>query len=284
MSLERPLHRAQRLALVFRGAGTLWALPASSVLEVAAAPEALPAQRNGLPIEEFAALLGEPRPRDPRAVTLVLDCAPPRALLIDGVDEVADLATAPFFRLPPSLERPTRGLLRGAVLHGAKLLLELVPQALAEVQASQLTPAARPALECPATAGEPPGKALLFEVGEGELFGVPLSLVTGALRALAPCRVPLAPYGHAGLIHHERSLLPLYDLSRMAGGPRTGGELAVALDIAGTELGVAARAVLGVAEGLAGPGSTDAGGVRWRTRDGRSAFFPELERWFSSAL
>ncbi len=284
MPSERPLHRAQRLALVFRGAGTLWALPASSVLEVAAPPESLPAERSGLPVEDFGALLCEPRPRDPRSVTLVLDGAPPRALLIDGVDEVADLATAPFFRLPPPLERPTRGLLRGAVLHESKLLLELVPQALAQVQASQLLPASRPTLGCPAGIGDPPGKALLFEVGEGELFGVPLSLVTGVLRALEPCRVPLAPFGHAGLIHHERSLLPLYDVSQMAGGPRTGGELAVALDIAGTALGVAARAVLGVAEGLAGPGAADAGGVRWQTRDGRSAFFPELERWFSSAL
>jgi chemotaxis signal transduction protein len=284
MPVERPLHRAQRLALVFRGAGTLWALPASSVLEVAAAPGALPAERNGLPVEEFAALLGEPRPRDPRAVTLVLDCTPPRAVLIDGIDEVADLATAPFFRLPPALERPARGLLRGAVLHGSKLLLELVPQALAQVQASQLTPAEPPVLSCPAAAGEPPGKALLFEVGEGALFGVPLSQVTGALRPKEPCRVPLAPYGHAGLIHHERSLLPLYDVSQMSGGARTGGELAVALDIAGTALGVAARAVLGVAEGLVGPGSTEAGGVRWQTREGRSAFFPELERWFSTPL
>jgi chemotaxis signal transduction protein len=280
MSLERPLHRAQRLALVFRGAGTLWALPASAVLEVAQAPAALPAERNGVPVEEFAALLGEPRPRDPRAVTLVLDSAPPRALLVDGVAEVADLATAPFFRLPPAIERPARGLLRGAVLHGSRLILELVPKALAEAQAGQLSRPAPPFLVAPEAAGEPPGKALIFEVGGGALYGVCLPLVTGALRIGRPCRVPLAPYGHAGLIHHERSLLPIYDLSRIAGGPPTGGELAVVLDIAGTALGAAAHQVLGVVAEFCRDGSPEKGGVRWTTRDGRPVFFPELERWF----
>jgi chemotaxis signal transduction protein len=211
---------------------------------------------------------------------LVLDCAPPRALLVDGVEEVADLATAPFFRFPAGTVARSLSLVRGAVLHGEHLILELIPQALADFRRAEPFPApvALEALPQPR-----PEKALLFTAGAGELFGAPLPLVTGVLRAKGRCYVPLAPPGHTGLIHHERSLLPIFDLARLVARPPTVGELAVVLDVGGSAAGAAAIEVFGVCEGFAGEPLPEKGGVRWRTRDGRKVFIPDFERLFPSA-
>ncbi len=280
MNADRPYARSQRLALVFRAAGTRFAVPAAAVLEVAAAPAPgqQAATRAGLPVEDFSLLLGEPACSGPEVMTLVIDCAPPRALLVDGVGEVVDLVTAPFYRLPAGTAARSLSLIRGAVMHADNLVLELIPEALAglkPVERSGFPPVeeARPQAK--------PEKALLFQAG-GELFGVALPLVTGVLRATGRCYVPLSPPGHSGLVLHERALLPIYDLGRLSGRPATEGELAVVLDVAGSTVGAAASQVFGVVEGFAAEPLPERGGVRWRLKDGRKVFFPDLERWFPS--
>ncbi|MGI5864540.1 MAG: chemotaxis protein CheW [Myxococcales bacterium] len=285
MQGEKPPAKAQRLALIFRGASTRWALPASSVLEVAPPPE--PGQqgtatRRGLVTEDFSELLGERSERGPGAVTLVLDHAPPRALLVDAVEGVADLAPAPFFLLPAAIQAPAGALIRGAVLLGSGLVLEIDPQQLAELQPR---PPAQPALAGlrEAEPAEPPARALVFEAGDGELVGTALSLVTGVLRVAGLCRVPRAPLGHLGLLHHERSLLPIYDLALLSGRTPTGGDLAVALDVGSSAVAVAARRVLGVVEGFADLDEGAPGGRVYAARDGRRIFFPAWEAWFPGA-
>lgn len=266
-----------RLALAFRGARTRWALPVSSILEVGPAPEGDTARRRGLPVEDFGALLGVPTPVSATTVTLVLDCSPPRALAIEAVEEVADLAAAPFFQLPEALGPP--GLVRGAVLHRERLFLELEPQALAEHPLGMLAVRPSPALPVATISPAPPGRALVYEVGELGLLASPLALVTGVLRASTSCFVPGAACGHIGLIHHERSILSLFDLALVAGRPAVAGELAVALDVAGHALGVVTNRVEGVLDGFGGEPRAEPGGVRWRDRRGRGVLFPDLEHW-----
>jgi chemotaxis signal transduction protein len=281
MQADRPAAKAQRLALLFRGAGAHWAIPASAVLEVAAAPA--PGERaqtrNGLEIESFAALLGEQASLGPQAVTLVLDSAPPRALLVDAIEEAADLADAAFFRIPASLGARSQLLVRGVLRRGERLLLEIDPQALAGLHGAGDGPRWRPRLE-PGAPIEPPSRALVFEIGGGALAGFALSLVTGVLRIGELCRLPGAPSGLVGLLYHERSLLPVYDISLSAGGPPTGGDLAVALEIGGSAVGMAARSVVGVLEGLSGPAEPAPGGACLKARDGRRVFFAAAEAWF----
>lgn len=285
MQGEKPLTKAQRLALVFRGAGTRWALPASSVLEVAPPPgpgQQGVATRRGLVTEDFSGLLGKRAQRGLGAVTLVLDHAPPRALLVDAVEGVSDLATAPFFHLPAALQAPAGALVRGAVLLGSGLVLELVPQKLAELQPCRPPKAALDGLP-EGKPTSPPVRALVFEAGEGELVGTALPLVTGVLRVAGLCPVPQAPLGHLGLLHHERSLLPIYDLGLLSGRARGGGDLAVALDIAGSAVGVAARRVIGVVEGFADRPEPAPGGQVCTDGDGRAIFFPAWDAWFPGA-
>ncbi|HEY3445641.1 MAG TPA: chemotaxis protein CheW [Myxococcales bacterium] len=266
-----------RLALVFRGGGTRWALPAASVLEVGTAPTAPGEKRHGLPVEDFGTLLGQTPSASPLAVTLVLDCAPPRALCVEAVEEVADLASAAFFGLPAGLGPP--GLVRGALLHRNRLILEAEPQALADLK-PLVPPAAGSALAPGALlAVAAPGRALVFEAGELGLLGAPLSVVTGVLRAGDPCVVPGAPWGHRGLMHHERSILSLWDPSLLAGKRPTPPDLAVVLDVSGQAVALLSSRVLGVLPGFGGEPQSAEGGIRWRLPDGRSVLFPELERW-----
>ncbi|MGC4113890.1 MAG: chemotaxis protein CheW [Myxococcales bacterium] len=266
-----------RLALVFRGGGTRWALPAASVLEVGTAPAGPDEKRHGLPVEDFGALLSQKPSASPQAVTLVLDCAPPRALCVEAVEEVADLTSAAFFGLPAGLG--PAGLIRGVLLHRNRLILEAEPQALADLKA--LPTAARGAAlaEGSVQGASPPGRALVFEAGELGLLGAPLPVVTGVLRAGEPCAVPGAPWGHRGLMHHERSILSLWDPSLLAGLQPTPPDLAVVLDVSGQAVAVLASRVLGVLSGFQGEPKGAEGGVCWRLADGRSVLFPELERW-----
>lgn len=277
MQADKPAARTQRLALIFRSAGSLWALPASAVLEVAPPPGSEGAREvRGLPIEDFAQLLGQGQSGGAGAVTLVLDCAPPRALLVDAVEEVVDFAAAPFFQLPAAVRAPTGALIRGALLRGERLVLEIDPQLLGELLPGA-APAWRPSLREGQGCSEPPARALVYEIGEGTLAGTALSLVTGVLRVERLCRVPRAPLGHLGMLHHERTLLSLYDLSHIAGGPPTAGEYAVAMDVGGSAVAVAARRVIGVLDGFTGAAGPCLGGVCHEARDGRKVFFPELE-------
>ena len=285
MPEQRSTTRAQRLSLLFRAAGTTFSLPAISVLEVAAAPKPVegttaPLLHDNLPIEDLAELLDESPAHDGRSVTLVLDSAPPRALLVDLVEEVVDTAAGDFFQLPLRSATAAEGLVRGAVRHKGRLALELEPTILAELKQETLQrPRPKPLQEI-ADAGEPPDRALVFEVGGGRCFGASLSLVTSVLSPEALCKVPLAPFGHRGLVFHERSLLPIYDLSFMLGGPRTSGGLVVVLDVGGSAIGATASKVIGVGDGFAGDGSREIGGAGFRGKDGREVFFPQYEKWF----
>ena len=110
-------------------------------------------------------------------------------------------------------------------------------------------------------------------------MGVSLGLVTGVFKAAEPCLVPGSPRGHRGLMHHERSILSLWDLALLCQREPTAANLAVVLDVSGQAVAVLASSVLGVLSGFAGEPVAEPGGIRWRLPDGRGALFPELERW-----
>lgn len=283
MASDRTLPGSRRLAVLFRAAGTLFALPAISVREVLADPDG---QRPGALLlegrgacEGLSRLLGEAAAIDEEVVALVLDSVPERAFLVAAVEEVADVSTGSFLTLPRRGSPSCPGLIRGALMYKERLALELEPSVLLSL-AEPLVPRVAP--ETPPKVGRPkvdPGRALVFAIGGGLLVGAELSVVTGVASHGSCCRVPAAPFGCLGLVHHERSLLPVYDLSRVIGGERTDRSCVAILEISGAPLGVAAVSVFGMQDGFTFVDS-EPGGARYRARDGRDVFFPDFGCWF----
>lgn len=199
--------------------------------------------RGSLELKDLSALLGGPGEERP-GMAVVLDVSPTLALRVKRVQEVADVASDPLFGMPPSLREALAGVSRGALLHGGRLFLELVPEAVPH-QPSQLAgPPARPVrmLE------QPPDRALVFE-SQGMLWGLSLQLVSQVVpRTEAWCPLPAPHRSVAGLFPHAQALWPILSAPALLGGHPHPEELFVLAELAGEPAGLAASRVVGVCE------------------------------------
>jgi chemotaxis signal transduction protein len=175
---------------------------------------------------------------------VVLDVSPTLAVRVRSVVEVADVARAPFFLLPPGLGDTLARLSRGAVLHKDRLYLEINAEALPH-RALSPAPPPRPPV---AFVEFPPDRALVFESQE-RLFGIPLSLVSQVVaRGEAFSRLPGEGGAVAGIFPHAQVLWPICSAPALLGAPAAPEAFFVLTELAGRHVGLCATRVLGVVQ------------------------------------
>ena len=265
--------------VVFRAGGMRLGVPATSIHEVRSLQALSEQDREALPPQEdLAALFGLP-PEPDAQVALVIDMKPARMLRVSLVEEVVDLADAPFFALPQRIRLAVQGAVRGARLLRGGLLLELAPEALVTlVPATAAVQAPLPAL---APRAELPERLLVFRTGSARL-AAPLAEVSQVVSSPSICSVPMLPDHLWGILHHERSLHVVADASGLAAAPPSPRppSLAVLVDSAGVPLAVAAERIEGIVPALAvtAKGVTEGG---WRLQDAEGPIFlPSYDRLF----
>ena len=228
--------------LRFQAGGVPFALPLLAVREIVPVGEG-PVRTHpegAVALAERLGLQGDPR------FALILEGAGLPTLLVDRMDGVGDIADAEAFRLP---ERAVAAepspfssvLCFGGV--GGVLYLELAPASLLAMR----TEAPRPFA---ATGDLPPSDRELLAERAGRVLAVPLQLVVQVIDPVRLFRIPLAPDGHRGLLHHGRAIHPAWDAAAILGEPVSGDpRVLLLLDAGGTTAGVLVDRVLGLAEG-----------------------------------
>jgi chemotaxis signal transduction protein len=224
---------------------------ATAVVEVANPDEDGQTIRGHFELMDLSVLLGGPAEARP-GMGVVLDVSPTLAVRVKRIVEVADVAPAPFFMLPPGLGESLDTIARGALLHGGRLYLELIAEALPR----------RPSPGAASVAGravfplsEPPERGLVFE-SQGVLYGLPLPMVSQVVaRSPAFCLMPSAKGPALGLSSHGQALWPVYSFAGMLGGMGEPEALIVLAEVAGQSIGLSAARVLGVHHDLKQTGS-----------------------------
>lgn len=235
----------RRLCLLFEAGNGRYAVEATSVMEVAN-PDADGLHIRGhLELQDLSVILGgDPEGRPGAGV--VLDVSPTLAVRVKKIVQVADVARAPFFQLPPGMGDVLALLVRGAILFDGQLYLELIAEALPHPKAVRAGALTRPIYLLDQT----PERALAFE-SQGKLYGLPLPLVSQvvtATRAYTPLPFSTGPV--AGLFPHAQALWPIYSAAGLLGGPALREEMFVLAELAGQNVGICASRVLGVKAGL----------------------------------
>jgi chemotaxis signal transduction protein len=269
-----PFESGRRLCLLVEAGGTRYAVEATSVMEVAM-PGANGSSLRGMwEVKDLSLLLGGPPEQGPGMV-VVLDVSPTLAVRVRSVVEVADVARAPFFLLPPGLGDALTLLSRGAVLHKERLYLELNAEALPHRPDPRLLPPPqRPVYLLEA----PPERALVIE-SRGRLFGIPLPLVSQVVaRGEAFSALPVQGGPVAGIFPHAQVLWPICSAPALLGAPALPEAFIVMTELAGQSVGLCATRVLGVVQHF------EAGEERGEfTAPGLpgAALFLDLQRMFS---
>jgi chemotaxis signal transduction protein len=268
-----PFESGRRLCLLFEAGPSRYAVEATAVMEVANPDEDGLTIRGHFDLLDLSSLLGGP-PEERPGMGVVLDVSPTLAVRVSRIVEVADVAPAPFFMLPPGLGSSLPAITRGALLHGDRLYLELVAEALPH----------RP----PSAAGagpravhfltEAPERGLVFE-SQGALYGLPLSMVSQVVaRSAAYCPMPSASGPALGLYPHAQALWPIYSFAGLLGGEGRAEPLIVLAEVAGQGIGLSASRVLGVHQELKPSGAR--GEYEGRLFHG-PALFLDMQRMFS---
>jgi hypothetical protein len=240
------LESSRRLSLLFEAGSCRFAVEATSVVEVASPDADGLAIRGVLELVDLSLLLGGGAEALP-GFGVILDTSPTLAVRVRRVVEVADVAGEPFFLLPPDLAEALGLLVRGAILHGGRLYLELIAEALTRPPA---LPASATLARAIHTSDLPPDRGLVFE-SEGRLFGIPLSLVSQVVAATdAFCPLPAPGGGAAGMFPHAQVLWPIYSVPGLLGQPARREELFILTELAGRNVGISAARVLGVHQGF----------------------------------
>ena len=276
-----PFETGRRLCLLFEAGSVRYAVEATSVVEVSPPDAEGDKLRGVFDLTDLSVVLGgggEERP----GLALLVDVSPTRAVRIRKVVEVADVAQAPFFMLPPGLGERLGRLVRGAFLYQAQLFLELAVEALAEPRAPlEVSPGASPVLPVfPLEAA--PERGLIFE-SQGRLYGLPLPWVLQVVAAAGPFS-PLPSEGGpvAGLYAHDQALWPIYSAPGLLGGEARREPLFILADLAGHHVGLCATRVLGVHGSLQRPEGAPGQGGEFLARGipGPSLFL-DFQRMFS---
>jgi chemotaxis signal transduction protein len=200
--------------------------------------------RGMVEVRDLSSLLGGP-PEPGPGMVVVLDVSPTLAVRVRSVVEVADVARAPFFLLPPGVGDTLARLSRGAVLHKDRLYLEINAEALSQ----RALPPGPPRPPPPVGFVElPPDRALVFESQE-RLFGIPLSLVSQVVaRGEAFSRLPGEGGAVAGIFPHAQVLWPICSAPALLGAPALPEAFFVLTELAGRQVGLCATRVLGVVQ------------------------------------
>jgi chemotaxis signal transduction protein len=263
----------RRLCVLFEAGATRYAVEATSVVEVAPPDPDGKSIRGTLELKDLSLLLGGSEEERP-GMGLVLDVSPTLAARIKRVVEVADVSRSPFFHLPTALGEGMAGVVRGALVHQDKLYLELVAEALGRAPGARMEVPPRPIIVWERT----PDRALVFE-SQDRLFGVPLPLVSQiAPTGDACCPLPGPASAVAALHPHAQALWPIYSAPGLLGGPALTEGLIILTELAGQNVALAARRVLGVHEPFSPSevkGEFRAPGLP------RPALFLDLQRMFS---
>lgn len=251
----------RRLCLLLEAGESRYAIEATAIAEVSPPDASGQTLRGIFELHDLSRLLGgapELRP----GMAVVLDVSPTLAVRVRKVVEVADVALAPWFNIPPGVGTALLRLLRGALVHKDRLYLELNPEALGAAQ----TPA--PTLDVPSAVPlvVAPPRALVFE-SQGKLFGIPLAWVlqvVPAQEAFCPLDGVRGPV--AGLLAHGQALWPVFSVPALLGGESHRETLFILAELAGQHVAICAARVLGVQAGLVegtAPGEfqTQPGGV-----------------------
>lgn len=233
--------RGRRLCVLFEAGAARYSIEATSVLEIGAAPSDTDTLRGVQQLQDLSTLLGGDPEQRP-GMSLLLDVSPSLALRIKRVIDVADIARAPFFLLPPGLGDSLALMIRGATLYARNLYLELAADMLS---AQPLDPRVIPQgrLYC---SSHPPERALVFE-SEGKAYAISLPFVSQIIVLGEEfCTLPFSRAPLVGLLPHAQSLWPVYSMAGMAGEASSLERLIILADVAGRNLGICAARALGV--------------------------------------
>ena len=272
--MSPPFESGRRLCLLVEAGETRYAVEATSVMEVAVASASGTSLRGMWEVKDLSVLLGGP-PEQVPGMVVVLDVSPTLAVRVRSVVEVADVARAPFFLLPPGLGDALALISRGAVLHKDRLYLELNAEALPHRPGPRMPPQPqRPVYFVEA----PPERALVFE-SQGRLFGIPLPLVSQVVtRGEAFSALPVQVGPVAGIFPHAQVLWPICSAPALLGAGALPEAFFVLTELAGQNVGLCATQVLGVVqrfEAAEGRGEFNASGVTG------PVLFLDLQRMFS---
>jgi chemotaxis signal transduction protein len=234
-----------RLCVLFQAQEGHFAVEASSVAEIATPDHDGRAIRGVVELVDLCRLLGGREDEARPGMGLVLDTSPTLGVRVRRIIEIADVAKAPFFQLPARAQRALPGV-RGAVLFKERLFLELGPEALAQVRpASALEPRAQPKAIFFA---EAPDRALVFE-SEDRLFGIPLALVSQVVNMGGGfCPLDVSEASVLGILPHAQGIWPLYSPSGLMGRPGRVEPLCILTELAGQNVALTARRVVGIRE------------------------------------
>jgi len=263
----------RRLCLLFEAGESRFAVEATAVAEVASPDEDGRSIRGHMELSDLSlALSGPPEVRPGMGV--VLDVSPPLAVRVRRIVEVADVARDPFFMLPPGVGVGLAALVRGVILHGGKLYLELIAEALPRLASQRPSAPPRTVLLLEA----PPERGLVFE-SQGVLYGLPLGVVSQVVPwSEAFCALPSRRGPALGLFPHAQALWPVYSLAGLLGGVGEPEPLLVLSELAGQSMGLGASRMLGVHRDFRraeSRGEFEASGLP------RGALFLDLQRMFS---
>ncbi len=242
-------------------------------MEVAAPGPDESSLRGVLEVKDLSVLLGG-EPEQVPGMIVVFDVSPTLAVRVRSIVEVADVASAAHYLLPPGLGSSLAALSRSALLHKERLYLELNAEALPHAPGGVGPLPERPVRFVEA----PPGRSLVFE-SQGRLFGLPLPLVSQVvMRGPAFSALPGRAGAVAGVMPHGQALWPLYAAPALLGGRAVAEEFLVLAEVGGQPLGLCASRVWGVHprfEPAGEPGEFSTPGVS------SPVLFPDLERMFS---
>src|SRR5262249_22114358 len=123
------LESGRRLCVLFEAGAARYSIEATSVLEIGT-PAADGQTLHGVQVlKDLSKLLGGDAEERP-GMALLLDVSPSLAIRVRRIIDVADVAKAPFLLLPPGLGDSLALIMRGAVLHGGRLFVELAAEML----------------------------------------------------------------------------------------------------------------------------------------------------------
>lgn len=229
---------ARRLCLLIEAGPARFAVPATSVIEVAVPDENGLTLRGHHPLVDLSTLLGG-APEQRPGMAVLLDTSPTLALRVRAVRGVEDVGDAPWQHVPRRIAPALEPAVRGAIDVKGQLFLELDVEALAN---GVKLPAQLKVVD---PFGAPLPQAFVFETG-GRKVGLPLASVAQVV-PVSPRFCPLvAVTAAAGLILHAQQAWPVFSLPGLLGDPIAAEPLVVLTDVGGEGIGFTATAALGV--------------------------------------